>query len=206
MSALTRKQFLQLAGLAIADRVLTNNSQYRLPPTLAPVKVPRVVRVANRIRGLEVAVDGQPAGQTATITDVGGLAVQQYDAVYPRVVARAVVRRVVKKGVVAAGQQQLDSGDASLNRFALDVAGVVWEATESADTRCWGLLPDKIQVARFELPVGQHQLALTPWGESAAIGPSHDVSVEVRDGRDTYVLAYFPDAQPVGKILVGPQP
>ena len=38
--------------------------------------------------------------------------------------------------------------------LALDVAGVVWEATESADTRCWGLLPDKIQVMRLELPAG----------------------------------------------------
>ena len=31
---------------------------------------------------------------------------------------------------------------------------MAWEASEAADTRCWGLLPDKIQVLRIELPAG----------------------------------------------------
>jgi len=42
--------------------------------------------------------------------------------------------------------------------LAVDLAGVAWEATESADTRCWGLLPDQIQVLRVELPAGRHEI------------------------------------------------
>ena len=50
--------------------------------------------------------------------------------------------------------------DTRMTAKLLNAAGVVWEATESADTRCWGLLPEKIQVLRIELPAGQHQLSL----------------------------------------------
>ena len=44
-----------------------------------------------------------------------------------------------------------------MTSVALDIAGIAWEATEAADTRCWGLLPEKIQVLRIELPAGRHQ-------------------------------------------------
>jgi hypothetical protein len=40
----------------------------------------------------------------------------------------------------------LNSG---LPAVALDVAGIAWEAAERADTRCWSLLPDRIEVLRL---------------------------------------------------------
>src|SRR5688500_3440388 len=43
----------------------------------------------------------------------------------------------------------------SLAGLGFDALGVAWEATENADTRCWSLLPDKIQVVRLELPAGE---------------------------------------------------
>ena len=87
--------------------------------------------------------------------------------------------------------------------MAVDLAGVAWEATESADTRCWGLLPDKIQVLRIELPAGEHAVTLRSvfCNGSASTAPLSR-SVRVADGRNTYLLACFPGPKPVGEMLV----
>jgi hypothetical protein len=82
------------------------------------------------------------------------------------------------------------------------LAGIAWEATESADTRCWGLLPDTIQVLRVELPAGQHEVDLQPLVSLNAAGHRQAQSVEIANGRNTYLLAVVPDNQVVGQVLV----
>lgn len=192
------------AALLIADRILSNNSTYALPPTIAPIKVPKVVVPGSTVSYVRVAVDRRSIGSTATITDVGRMAVEQYEAIYPQVVAKAVVRRVVKKGIVYGTKQAIGGKRNTLLNFGLDVAGVAWEASEAADTRSWGLLPDKIQVLRVELPAGAHQVALWAVGPYGT-GREESASVSIADGRNTYLLANFPDTQLVGKILTSPQ-
>jgi len=188
-------------SLLIADRIISHNAEHTLPPNIAPIKVPVVVASPNRVRAVGVSVDGRPAGTTETITDVGNLAVAQYEAIYPQVIARAVVRRVVKKGIVYGVKEAVDADNHSLLNFALDAGGVLWEASESADTRCWGLLPDRIQVLRLELPAGEHRVGLHPAGAYSPLGPEHSATVTIEDGRNSYMLACFPDAQLVGRIL-----
>jgi hypothetical protein len=192
-------------ALLIADRILTATSKYSLPPTIAPIKVPVVVRSDNRIDSVLVETDTGAAGVTKTITDVGQLAVDQYNAIFPQVMARAVVRRVVKKGAVYATKDAANIND-PLASFALDAAGVLWEASESADTRCWGLLPDRIQVLRLELPAGEHVVKLEPASRNAPIGAAASHTVGIEDGRNTYLMASFPEDRLVGQILVSNGP
>ena len=78
--------------------------------------------------------------------------------------------------------------------------GLRVEATESADTRCWGLLPEKIQVIRLELPAGQHKLALAPVGTMGA-AIAHETTVTIDDGRNTYAVVSFPTARLAGGIV-----
>ena len=189
------------AALLIADRILSHTGKHSLPPTVAPVKVPQVVLTPGEVRSVQVAVDGQQRGTTETITDVGRLAVDQYEAIYPRVLARAVVRRVIKKGAVYASKEALGKANQPVVNFALDLAGVAWEATEAADTRCWGLLPDKIQVLRLELPAGEHEIALRPACDRGACGSAEKIRIRIAGGRNTYLLANFPGKRLVGKIL-----
>jgi uncharacterized protein len=187
-------------ALLVADRILSNNSKYLLPPTIAPIKVPKVVVPVNGVTHVRVNVDRQLVGSTATITDVGRMAVEQYDAIYPRVIATAVVRRVVKKGIVYGTKEAIGADRNSFVNVALDVAGVAWEATEAADTRCWGLLPDKIQVLRIELPAGSHQVSLAAAG-TFGVGHEEAQNVTIVDGHNTYMLANFPNERLVGKVL-----
>ena len=141
-------------------------NKYTLPPTVAPIKVPKVVVPPNVVDRVRVFADGRPVGETATITNIAQLATEQYEAVYPQVIARAVVRRVVKKGVIYGTKTAMNIDRNSLWDIGLDVVGVAWEATEAADMRCWGLLPEKIQVLRVELPQGEHEIALQGIGST----------------------------------------
>jgi len=188
-------------SMLIADRVLSHNLNQTLPPTIAPIPVPKVVNFESPVSNVRVAVDGHPVGATETVTDIGKLAVQQYEAIYPQVIARSIVRRAVKKGIVYGAKELTGTDRGSLGSVAFDVAGVVWEATESADTRSWGLLPDKIQVLRIELPAGRHEIALQPSG--AFVGGTPVMKgVEVVNGENTYVLCNFPSVRHVGQVLV----
>ena len=188
------------AAMLIADRIISHNANHTLPPTLAPIKVPKVMVPVNEVSTVRVAVNGQPCGTTETVTDIGQLAVQQYEAVYPQVLARAVVRRAVKKGIIYAGKEAMVV-DNSLVNFAMDAGGVVWEATEAADTRCWGLLPAQIQVLRVELPAGDHQVGLAPASGYSVLGSEESTTVHIANGHNTYLLANFPRRRLVGQIV-----
>lgn len=189
------------AAMLIADRILSAVGKHSLPPTLAPIKVPQVVTSENQVDRVLVSIEGQPAGATETVTDVGQLAVQQYQALYPHILARAVARRAVKKAAVYAVKEQID-GLNGWGSLALDAAGVVWEAMESADTRCWALLPDTIQVLRLELPAGEHMLGLRAGRGLVPLGGESPFRVRIEDGRNSYALACFPEAQMAGQVLV----
>lgn len=193
-------------ALLIADRILTATSKHSLPPTIAPIRVPMVARRRNGIAGLDVSVDGEYRDRTETITDIGRMAVEQYEAVLPRVMARAVVRRVVKKGTIYATKEIADVNH-PLAELALDAVGTAWEASETADTRCWGLLPDRIDVLRLELPAGEHEIDLEPVtsernGGTRVRGKAATQRVVIRDGQNTYLLGTFPDLKPIGELLV----
>jgi len=188
-------------SLLIADRILSAVGNQTLPPTIAPIKVPKVVLTPHEVGAIDVRVNNWQAGRTATITDIGKMAVDQHEAVIDRIVAEAVVRRVVKKGVIYGAKELTGTDKGSLAGFGFDALGVVWEATETADTRCWGLLPDKIQVLRVELPAGTHDITLQSQMTSGLpLGRPATKKVEIADGRSTYMLANFPLGNLVGEI------
>jgi tetratricopeptide (TPR) repeat protein len=187
-------------ALLIADRILSATGKHELPPTIAPLKIPVIQVPPVTVDQLEVTVPGVSGGRTETICDVAELAVQQNAARMPETMARAVVRRVVKKGAVYAAKDQLQSSSPWTD-LALTAAGVAWEATESADTRCWGLLPRQIQVLRMELPAGRHSISVRPLLAERPRGNSQNLSVPIEDGRNSYVLVYFPDDKPIGQLL-----
>lgn len=194
------------AALLVADRIVSAIGSYELPPTVAPVKIPDVYVPPRQVDFLVVSTDGGIHGRTEPLCDIAQLAVRQQQLQRPRLIAEAVVRRVVKKGAIITAKDQLNVRSPWTD-LALTLAGVAWEATESADTRCWGLLPREVQVVRIELPAGHHTVRLQPARYNFPVGPPATLKATITDGRNTYALAYFPGSQPVGTALVrGPQP
>ena len=189
-------------AMFFADQIVSAVGSQTVTPTVAPILVPRVVATPRFVAALGVDVDGQPMAQTETITDVTRLAIEQYDAIFPQVVARAVARRALKKGLLFGAKEFTGVQKGSLTGLAVDVAGIAWEAMEVADTRCWGLLPDQIQVVRIELPAGDHRVdlrALNP--RNQPMGAPSCLDVKIEDGRNTYMMAMFPENRLVGEIL-----
>jgi hypothetical protein len=179
---------------------------------LSPIKLHQVQRRAdNPIESVAVEAGGRPVGVAETITDVSATALQHYRATRDWVLAKAVIRRMVKKaittGVKGAAVTAVRGGadrrharnkgaGTELAVAGIEVAGILantlWGAVERADTRYWSLLPDRIQALRFELPEGEHDIAILPQLSSTAKGGERRVRVEVRDGRNTYVFAFIP--------------
>lgn len=190
------------AALVIANAALNIAGQKTLPPIVAPIKVPQMFAMPNQISQLAVHINGQPVGQTATITDVTRMAIDQCAANRNHVVARALVRRAVKESTILAAKRLTGSREGSLEAVAFELAGLVWQFTESADTRYWGLLPDTIQVLRIELPAGEHQIDFQPLDRNHRVmGLYASRTITVNDGRNAYVLVNYPGPEPVGQIL-----
>jgi len=186
-------------ALLIADQLASATQPAAVPPTVAPIRVPRVIAAPGNAGSVQVAVGDWSAGRTETITDVSRMAVEQEQATLPWVMGRAVARRTVKKGTIFGVKQGLGL-NSGLPAVALDVAGIAWEAAERADTRCWSLLPDRIEVLRLELPVGRHDLVLTPLDRGGSpLGSPVIQGVNVADGRNTYLLVQATDAGIVGR-------
>lgn len=188
-------------ALFVADRILSSFGKYSVPPTLAPIKIPMIVSPPKPFDLVGVEIDGHPVSTTLPITDVHQLASETFAAKLPEVMARTVARRVIKKGAVYAAKDHFDVGS-PIASIAMDAAGVLWEATESADTRCWGLLPREIQILRVELAAGSHLLNLEPVSGGRPLARGVPCHVNVVDGRNTYVLSYWPGLQPIGEVIV----
>jgi len=189
------------AALLVADRIVSAVSPRGLPPTLAPVPIPRVVTTSPVADHVLVSIDGKTAGPTATIVDVGQMATLQQEARYPEIIGRAVARRVLKKGAIYAVKEGVDATPWSPASIALNVVGIAWEASERADLRCWGLLPDRIQVLRVPLPAGEHTLRLQTADRRGAFGVPAEKTVHIPEGRNVYVLGQFPDSTLVGELV-----
>lgn len=186
-------------ALLIADRIISALGPYKLPPTIAPIKVPKVVVPHSDIDAVQVQINGRSIGATVSIADIDQLAIETSQASRNQLIARAVARRVLKKATVAAVKQQTSSN--SLTSLGFDAAGVAWEALESADTRCWGLLPKNIQVLRVEVPAGTHDVSLAPRFAMNIGRPSSREKVTIINGKNTYMIGWFPDTFTAPRVL-----
>ncbi|HAK96814.1 MAG TPA: hypothetical protein DCM87_17940 [Planctomycetes bacterium] len=186
--------------------------QKLVTPSIVPVKVPGLFFPERTIEDVEVASAAGPARPTSELLSVQDAAGQQFDIVRDWIVAKAFLRRLVKKAVVETGkrvvqhQQKGDKRRMSDAQVATEVGaflvGAIWEAIESADTRCWSLLPASIQAVRLELPEGEHAIRLTPRWRGHAAGRPVEAPVIIEDGRNAYCLAIFPTSRAAPAVIV----
>lgn len=191
-------------AMLIADRILSEIGDHSLPPTVSPIKTARIVTPHNSISGIQITI-GDQSHTTQTITNLSKIAIEQQKAKLPGDIARAVVRRAIKKSAIYASKDALSTGNHSLADGLLNLGGILWEATESADTRCWQVLPERIEVARIELPAGRYPVTFQAISSQPGQQSVNQAAVEIRDGANTYVFVNFPTTRLAGKILVSGQ-
>ncbi|APZ96820.1 hypothetical protein [Fuerstiella marisgermanici] len=200
------------AALLLADQILSAVGDHSVPPTIAPVKIARPVH-RGRLHPFSTEVrfpgpDEKGMRLTAkTIVDLNQVAWASYEHNRDQQLARAVARRIVKKGAVYAAKDQLAiTGDSGAD-LLLNLGGIAWEALEKADTRHVHLLPERIEVAQASLPAGDHDVEI---GSSTILAFRHlptsastqTVRVHVEDGRNTFILCFRPSDKSGEQVIV----
>ncbi|MCP4783831.1 MAG: hypothetical protein GY903_24640 [Fuerstiella sp.] len=187
------------AALLIADQILSAVGDHTLPPTVAPVQIAKpATRVSTHPLTTVVrrGQDRQSSIRSRVLVDLNKAAWDSYDADRNNQIARAVSRRIVKKGAVYAAKNQMSVAGGSGTDLLLNLGGIAWEALEKPDTRHVHLLPERIEVVQVELPAGDHTLevsSVAEGGQSIEPPPGTEwqqVPVRVDDGRNTFVLCF----------------
>lgn len=193
------------AALLIADQILSSTGKHSLPPTIAPVQIATPSRSHCDWQGTTavqwICNDQPEAVISRTLVDLNAAARNSYENSRDEQIARAVVRRIVKKGAVYTAKDSLAVPSGSGVDVLLNLGGIMWEAIEKPDTRHLSLLPERIDVARLELPSGQQEIQLASTKQSATgkvvFGEtSTTIQVPVDDGRNTFVLCFQPTDSP----------
>lgn len=199
------------AAMLIADRIISATGKHTLPPTISSVKISRPLpNPSNPAPGLLRCQIHDAAGNSAaavqpafhTLVNVDSVAESWYHEHRDNELARAVTRRVVKKGAVYVLKQTQNVHRNTFVDLGVNVAGIAWEAMERPDTRSWRLLPARVEVARAELPAGQWNTSLNT-GSAQFGGSAVTVPVDIENGRNTYIVCFLPGRSLTGKILVG---
>jgi uncharacterized protein len=142
--------------------------EYRLEAAQAP-----------RVR---VRVDESEA-DVPVVQDVSAVMFRRWAAQRPGVFTRVVGRGILKYLAVRELEKKAEKEDESLGWLVGRVGNAVGNALERADTRSWSLLPDRISVARFSLPPGQHRVTLEVLGGDGAVADTVDLgTVELAPG------------------------
>ncbi|MDH3198079.1 MAG: hypothetical protein OEO21_07545 [Candidatus Krumholzibacteria bacterium] len=149
-------------------------------PRLEPTPVPyEYALVRARPAGARRAERGE-AVRAVTVENVDAVAAYTFAENFGKILLRATVRALIKYGAKKAA----DNKDEGLGAL-VNLIGV---ATESADTRSWSTLPQRILMARLELEPGIWDLDVEFHDESGArTGETTLSGVEIHEGRAAFI-------------------
>jgi hypothetical protein len=174
-------------GVTVAQYRTNSKVDYVLKvamPVLVPTPVPWEYAVVTPVRRLTDRTAGNPRfDETAfagIVENVDAYAAADFEEAYGRVLFRTIVRGLTKY----AAKQGVSKKDEGLGWL------VNWfnVATETADTRTWSTLPEKILMSRLVLPAGVYDLQVDLYN---SLGRRVDrliiEEVAVTNGRATFL-------------------
>lgn len=115
-----------------------------------------------------LGINGPPA-RMELASNLGAEIKNEYDEMFPRIIAAAVSRLIVRaaaaEGARAAGRQSGGNAEAVAWVAALLTEGLL-VAADKPDTRSWMFLPGTIFVHRESLPPGDHEIVVELGGQA----------------------------------------
>jgi hypothetical protein len=122
--------------------------------------------------------------------NVGAILRQDLSDRQPAILVRAITRALIKYAATKAARSAGNRHNEALGRVLGAMVNVAAVATESADTRSWETLPDRIYAADFELPPGTHSLRAVFKDDLGGALFRHDFDpIEVRAGDVIFLRA-----------------
>jgi hypothetical protein len=140
---------------------------------------PMMVPVPKSVGSVNIVVNGQQA-HSDIVYDLDKISIQTMEAIYTKLVARALARQASR---IAVRQTALNNND----KAALQVAALatfLFEAMDTADLRQWSMLPASFQVARIYLPPGKHQIKVLSHNNQSTVWQGE---VAISAGKKTFI-------------------
>lgn len=117
-----------------------------------------------------------------------GVLASKNTAVYAKTIARSVARYALTKVVSNQVRQQEKKGDHTLSILTNSILNITSSLIEKSDKRSWRTLPEKINMARFVLPVGIHKLKINYMGNYKNVVVTEQIEVVVTSDKKTFVV------------------
>jgi len=161
---------------------------------VAKIAFPVFQPVARRATSARIYADGQDIGETVLAEDIEAIAVKNLEDRRGRAILKLGTRQAVKyflsKGIGDIAEKRAGREMGKLVGF---LASAAFAAVEVADVRSWRTLPAQIQIGRFNLTPGMHEIAIQPVGYGGFSSSPIIRNVYVKKGRITFVSARVND-------------
>jgi tetratricopeptide (TPR) repeat protein len=168
--ALDDRPHRQIAEMAEGDYVMKMAwPVYRLEAC----GTPRV-----RVVVTDTALDEPIVQEAGASEDLSSQVVRAFEATRPSLFARMVARGLAKYAISHDLERHArDKGGEFAGWLTGAVTNAAGNVLERADTRSWSLLPDRIGVARFSLPAGEHRVKVETLAPDGSVSTSVDLGV-----------------------------
>ena len=152
---------------------------------LLRISMPVLVETPSGIRFVRVGTVGCDTAAAPSLgvlgMDVTDLARRSFEEEQPLLLLRAVARGLAK--YLAKEKAEKEGGEAA--GLVVNILGLV---TETADTRCWSTLPEKILLAQLDLAPGTYTIRVDLLGPDGRLDDRFEIpDVAISGGRSTFV-------------------
>jgi hypothetical protein len=167
-------------GLAVglAGALITDSGKILERSATKVIVYPKLVGSTSRARGATVRVDEKPVPLESR-TDVAAAIRAEYKEMKPAIIAaalsRMIARAIAYEGARAVGKKK---GGSTTGAVAGSILEAVLVSLDKPDTRSWNLLPNRVLIARTQVPAGKHVLKVQV---QAGFTIPHEIEVTVPD-------------------------
>lgn len=187
-----RKYKGELIVIAEAGRAPLYVSEY-MNVGLYNISVPTVRFFPQYLRSAKVLVDGKEVGVTYPFYNIFEDIMIALKDRQKRSFVRKMIKIPVQTGLYAASLELLDEEDteSKIAGAGLGILALSMAISEKADERSWRTLPAELQIGRFYLKPGRHEIEIQPIG----FGTNITREVLIEEGKPHVLLLIFPQSQ-----------
>jgi uncharacterized protein len=178
------------AGVTVGAALITLN--------LVEHPIPVFKKRSNKIKQLEISVNGNNMADTIMMEDIENTALKnmedQYSSMYLKVAAGVAVKAAASVAAGLAAKEIAQHSGKQVGQFAGIIGLVAGAGTGAAlgsqikpDLRCWHSLPANLQIGRFFLKAGAYDIAIKYIDQNGKVNETKTSKVEIKKGEKAFL-------------------
>lgn len=186
-----RKKTGELIVVAEAGRSPEFESEY-VSTGLLTLSMPVLKAYPTYFKSAKVLIDGKDAGRTYTFYNIlDDITVALKDR-QKRSMIRKMIKMPIQTALYAASIELMSSDDteSQIAGAGLAILALSMAMTEKADERSWRTLPGEIQIGRFYVSPGRHEVEIIPEGTTTHLKRTF----EIETGAPSVWLVKYPQS------------